>query len=306
MNTLKIAADPLLSDSDLQTIISLLKRGSLVAIPTETVYGLAADLFCERAIQEIYSVKGRPRDNPLIAHVFDLDQALGLILDPPPLFFKLAEKFWPGPLTMVVRRRPGVAEYAAVRLPTIAVRMPKHPCIRQIISGLKAPLAAPSANLSGRPSATCADHAMEDFSGKIAAVVDGGNADCGIESTVVGLFGEKPVLLRPGAIGREELEIGIGMCLEEPLKTGPVLSPGMKYRHYAPKAKVHLVETKEAFEILLRSHSVYAAPSICSQNLYAQLRKADQLGFSEIAIYLDEKIQSNEALMNRLERAARG
>lgn len=294
-------ASPLLSDEDLEVVAALLAGGKVAAIPTETVYGLAADMFQEEALREIFRVKGRPSDNPLIAHVGTLAQMEGLVKAPSKLFFRLAERFWPGPLTLIAPRSARVSDLVAAGLPTVAVRMPSHPCALQILRRT-GPLAAPSANLSGRPSPTTATHVLDDFAGAIPLVVDGGAAGFGIESTVIGTVGETAVLLRPGAIAREKIESFLGMRLEDSKKGGAPLSPGMKYRHYAPKAKVFLVKSENELE-RLRGEGAYVPLSIGMQNLYAELREADRLQKQAIAIYVDAKMLSNEALMNRLEKA---
>lgn len=294
-------ASPFLSEEDLEEVVTLFAGGGIAAIPTETVYGLAADVFHEGGLREIFRVKGRPSDNPLIAHVGTLSQMEGLVESPSKLFVRLAERFWPGPLTLVASRSGRVPDSVSGGLSTVAVRMPSHPTALQILQKT-GPLAAPSANLSGRPSPTTAAHVLDDFGGAIPLVVDGGPAGFGIESTVVGTVGETAVLLRPGAISREEIEAFLGMRLEDPKKGGAPQSPGMKYRHYAPKAKVLLVESREALEALERE-GAYVPPVIGSRNLYAELREADRLQKKAIAIHVDAEMRSNEALMNRLEKA---
>lgn len=284
-------------------VVKLLKGGRLVAIPTETVYGLAADLFQPEAVQKIFMAKGRPSDNPLIAHISALKQLNNLVMDPSDLFIRLAQRFWPGPLTLIAMRKSEVPPIVSAYLPTIAVRMPSHPCARQIIDAIDSPLAAPSANLSGFPSPTSSDDVLEDFEGCIPAVVDGGICAFGIESTVISLIDEEPRLLRPGAIPREVIEEYLQLKLENARIGGPVLSPGMKYRHYAPKATLTLVETPDQVAEKLHSASTYVPKDLTAKNLYSHLRKADRLGYSEIVIVLDSHIRSDEALMNRLQRA---
>jgi len=298
MKTEIYSAQPLLSLEDLSIVAGLLQEGRVVAIPTETVYGLAADLFCESAIREIFHVKGRASDNPLIAHVSDLGQVERIAARPSKLFYQLTERFWPGPLTLVTERKAEVPPIAAANLSTIAVRMPSHVCTRQIIDAVGSPLAAPSANRSGTPSSTSVQDVLDDFFERIPAVVDGGISPLGIESTVVGLFGDRPLLLRPGAIPREVLEEEIGMALGKP--EGAARSPGMKYRHYAPKAKVLLLESERKIE------DAYIPSDLSIQNLYAHFRKADRLGHSVIAIVLTPKVLACEALMDRILRAEKG
>ncbi len=294
-------ASPLLSDEDLEGLASVFAGGGVAAIPTETVYGLAADVFHEGALREVFRVKGRPADNPLIAHVGTLAHLEGLVESPSGLFIRLAERFWPGALTLVAPRSCRVPDLVSGGLATVAVRMPSHPCALQILQR-SGPLAAPSANLSGRPSPTAAAHVLDDFAGAIPLIVDGGAANFGIESTVISTVGERAVLLRPGAIAREKIEAFLGMRLEDPKKGGAPLSPGMKYRHYAPKAKVLLVESRQELEAL-QKEGVYVPPSIGTENLYAELREADRLQKQAIAIHVDAEMLSNEALMNRLEKA---
>ena len=295
METLRFFANPSLLSGDLSIVLELLKKGFPVAIPTETVYGLAADLYREEAVQRVFQAKGRPSDNPLIAHVSSLKMAEELVEDLPDLFYKLAEAFWPGPLTLIAKRSSRVPAFAAAHLSTIAVRMPAHPVALSIIEAFGSPLAAPSANLSGRPSPTSAEDVLEDLQGLIPAVVDGGLCSHGIESSVIDLSDGKCILLRPGALSREILSRVAE--IEETPQNAPVRSPGMKYRHYAPKAKVHLV--KSASEV----PGAYI-PNVDARTLYAELRKADRLGYRDIAIVLDPKVLSDEALMNRLEKAS--
>lgn len=289
-------AFPLLVRQDLFQVVQFLKEGKLVAIPTETVYGLAGDLFQERAIQEIFRVKGRPADNPLIAHISNLNQLDRLILPPSDLFYRLAERFWPGPLTLVTDKNKEVPLLATAQLSTLAVRMPAHPCARQIIDTLNSPLVAPSANRSGFPSATSAQDVREDFGEAIAALVDGGTCSFGIESTVVSLLEDRPRLLRKGALACEALEEALGMHLETPLQGDPVRSPGMKYRHYAPKATVYFVEPSQPIE------DAYVPSDLSPHNLYAHLRQADRMGYKKMAIVLTPAIRNNEVLMDRLQR----
>ena len=297
MKTLCFSADPILSSGDLEVIVSLLRGGAIAAIPTETVYGLAADLYQEKAVEEIFRVKGRPSDNPLIAHVSSLAQAEALFEPLPEIFYRLVDFFWPGPLTLIAKKRLSLPSFIAAGLSTIAVRMPSHVAARQIIEAVGSPLAAPSANISGRPSPTSVEDVLEDFLGLIPAIVDGGICSHGIESTVISLLDDKVTLLRPGAISREAIETATGIRVFDSPREGPLLSPGMKYRHYAPKARVHLVRS------LNEIPGAYT-PSINAQNLYAELRKADRLGHSDIAILLTPSIYLDEALMNRLEKAS--
>ncbi|MBR5520176.1 MAG: threonylcarbamoyl-AMP synthase, partial [Clostridia bacterium] len=188
----------------------ILVRGGLVAIPTETVYGLAADAFNAEAVASIFTAKGRPQDNPLIVHISDLSQIYDLAAVVPESAKLLAERFWPGPLTLVLPRKASVPDTVTAGLDSVAIRFPAHPVAQAVIAAAKTPLAAPSANLSGSPSPTTAQHVMHDLSGRIDAVLDGGASDVGLESTVLSLVGEIPVLLRPGGVTYEQLCDALG------------------------------------------------------------------------------------------------
>lgn len=293
---------------DLYTAVEWLKKGEPIVMPTETVYGLAAPLFNIEAVQKIFTIKGRPLDNPLIAHIANLEQAHLLSDDLPPAFFKLAEHFWPGPLTLVVKRRPEVPELISAGQPTIAIRMPQHPLAQKLIELMGEPLVAPSANLSGRPSPTRFSDVWEDLEGKVKGGIDGGECEVGIESTVLSLFHPVPTLLRPGKITREMIEGVLNVRVALPPVDGPVLSPGMKYRHYAPKATLKIVYDRKSLEgpyilspIRLANKATHR---LSAKTFYAQLRQADRSGASQIEIYCPPSIQSDEALMNRLLRAA--
>lgn len=287
--------------------IELLKRGEVVAFPTETVYGLGASIEKPEAVQRIFSIKGRPSDNPLIVHIFSLDQVLSLAESPPPEFFRLADRFWPGPLALIVKRNLSVPAIVSAGHSTLAIRMPSHPITRKILEGVREPLAAPSANLSGRPSPTTASDVLEDLAGKIPLIVDGGPCSIGIESTVLSLVHSVPTILRPGQITRQELE-EVLQCKIDISQSGPLLSPGMKYRHYAPKAAVRLVfeqaQLKGSFILSRIPLLGKTTRPLSPQTLYHSLREADRQGVAEVEIYCDPIVQSNAALMNRLTRAA--
>ncbi|MEG1988310.1 MAG: L-threonylcarbamoyladenylate synthase [Oscillibacter sp.] len=239
----------------------ILREGGLVGIPTETVYGLGANGLDEKAVGRIFEAKGRPQDNPLILHVTGAQWLPRYCEDIPPIAYVLARKFWPGPLTMILKRRPCVPDATTAGLDTVAMRCPDHPVTLAIIREAGIPIAAPSANTSGRPSCTTAADVMEDMGGKIEAVVDGGPCSVGVESTILDLTCTPPRLLRPGGLPLEELEQLIGpiemdRAVNAPLAAGEQpKAPGMKYRHYAPKAPVTVVTgaaEKSAQEILRR------------------------------------------------------
>lgn len=248
MKTELLAAD----EQGIQRAGVLLRNGGLVGIPTETVYGLAADAANGAAVARIFKAKGRPGDNPLIVHICDLAQLSQLVATFPENAQKLAAAYWPGPLTIILPKKDGVPNEVTAGLPTVAVRFPSHPVAQAIIRAAGCPLAAPSANSSGKPSPTTAAHVMADLNGRIDAVLDGGDCGVGVESTVITLASEKPRLLRPGGITPEQLravlgEIEIDPAVTHQLAEGQkVLSPGMKYKHYAPEAAVVLVKGTSA------------------------------------------------------------
>lgn len=235
-NTVILSASP----RGLRAAAGLLRAGELVAFPTETVYGLCADARSERAVAEIYAAKGRPSFNPLIVHVAEPGAAERLV-EMPAAARTLAEAFWPGPLTLVLPRRAGagLAERVTAGLRTVAVRVPAHPVARDLLTAFGGPLAAPSANPSGRVSATTAAHVMDGLGGRIAAVIDGGACPVGLESSIVGFEGEAAVLLRPGGIAAEALEAVLGAPLGRP-EAHRITAPGQLRSHYAPAVAVRL------------------------------------------------------------------
>ena len=225
----------------------LIQKGELVAIPTETVYGLGANGLDEEAVAKIFQAKGRPQDNPLILHICGPEQIELLCHHIPQSAYDLAAAFWPGPLTLVLPARDVVPRRTTGGLDTVAVRCPDNAVTREIIRLSGVPIAAPSANISGKPSTTTAQHVLHDHDGKIAAIVDGGPCRVGVESTIVDLTEERPRLLRPGGIGPEQLLTVLGDLVVDKAVTAPidkdavVKAPGMKYRHYAPTEPVVIV-----------------------------------------------------------------
>lgn len=312
----------LLRLDQLEIAAHLLRNGKLVAFPTETVYGLGACIFNPDAIRAIFKVKGRPSDNPLIAHVSSFEQVYQITKDLPDAFFSLAN-FFPGPLTVVLKRCHEVPSIVSAGLDTIAVRMPSHQMAHALIDLVGQPLVAPSANLSGKPSATMAEHVIEDFADNIAAVVDGGKTEFGIESTVISLLEDIPILLRPGAITKDQIEKVLGYPIALATSSdGPVMSPGMKYRHYAPKTPIQIFQTLEDLKnhldcspcdkikmVLSCRPLALSAPgldhyALSAKELYSLLRLSDARGYEEILILCDEEAQKESALMNRLLKAA--
>ncbi len=249
---------------------AILRRGGLLGIPTETVYGLGADGLNEDAVRRIFLAKGRPQDNPLILHVPDAGWLERCCTDIPPAAYALAERFWPGPLTMILPRRDCVPLRTTGGLDTVGVRCPDHTVTRAIIAAADTPVAAPSGNTSGRPSPTCARHMMEDMMGKIDGIVDGGDCAVGVESTILDLTVQPPRLLRPGGLPLEELEavlgeVAVDKAVRQRLGDGEkAKAPGMKYRHYAPRAAVTVVTgTPRRSAAYIREHLPAGAGVIC-------------------------------------------
>lgn len=250
MNTklVKIQAAGDLS-SQVKEAAALIREGRLVAFPTETVYGLGADALNEEAAAKIYAAKGRPSDNPLIAHIWDLSQVNLIAGEVPDAAVKIMERFWPGPLTIILKKKSIVPDGTTGGLDTVAIRMPSHPVAAALIRESGTVIAAPSANISGRPSPTIARHVYEDMKGRIPMILDGGPVGIGIESTIIDMSAGTPVILRPGYISLKELSEVAGTVLSDPAISGRkkpenvvAKAPGMKYRHYAPQGKMILVE----------------------------------------------------------------
>ena len=237
-----------IKDEELKEAASILRSGGLVAFPTETVYGLGGNALDEDAAGKIYAAKGRPSDNPLIAHVSCMEEVAPLVKEIPEAGRKLMEAFWPGPLTMIFPKSEKVPYGTTGGLDTVAIRMPDDPVANRLIALAGVPVAAPSANTSGRPSPTTADHVWQDMNGRIEMIIDGGPVGIGVESTIVDVSSAVPAVLRPGAITMEMLAEVLGEVSVDPAILGPLSAdvrpkaPGMKYKHYAPKADLTLVE----------------------------------------------------------------
>lgn len=322
---------------------ALIREGQLVGFPTETVYGLGGNGMQADASGKIYEAKGRPSDNPLILHIAEFGQLDGIAENISDDAWKLMKEFWPGPLTIVLKKKEAVPKETTGGLNTVAVRMPSHPVARELILRSGVPIAAPSANRSGRPSPTEAVHVMEDMEGRIPMIIDGGKVGIGIESTIVDMTGEKPVILRPGFITPEMVdEIVSGVTIDPALMAGPMKegvkpkAPGMKYKHYAPAGDMTLVEgdaakvietvnslveekKKEGYKTavigtdenvsfykadVIRSLGSRQNPQAIAVNLYGVLREMDQLG---VQIIYGESFEEGElygAIRNRILKAA--
>lgn len=331
------------SEEAIAPAAAALKAGELVAFPTETVYGLGANALDGAAVAQIFAAKGRPADNPLIVHVADRSAVSQVVKDLPPKAVALMDAFWPGPLTLVLPRQAVIPTEVSAGLETVGVRMPSHPVALALIRAAGVPVAAPSANRSGRPSPTSAEHVLEDMNGRIPWVIDGGETGVGLESTVLDMTVDPPVMLRPGGVTVEQLQPVIGEVRIDPgvngvAKSDRPRSPGMKYTHYAPKAPVLLIEgpvlrmqekiidlaEEYAAEgkrvgILCATESMgrYGAPvvldygnrhqlELVAANLFRSLRAFDR---HEVDVVLAEAVPETGiglAVMNRLRRAAGG
>lgn len=268
----------------------ILRRGGLVAIPTETVYGLGADGLNPEAVDKIFAAKGRPGDNPLILHVTGPEQLPRFCHDIPDAAYLLAQRFWPGPLTMVLPANACVPRRTTGGLSTVAIRCPKTAVTREIIRLAGVPIAAPSANLSGKPSTTTARHVLDDHDGRIDAVVDGGPCAVGVESTIVDLTEARPRLLRPGGVTPEELTQVLGDLVIDSAVTAPlrqdavVRAPGMKYRHYAPQEPVLIVSgSREKAAAYIRAHFSPGDRVLCFEEELPLYEDCDPLSYGREA-----------------------
>ena len=294
------------TDKSIATAAALIAKGEIVAMPTETVYGLAAVAYNAKAVESIFDVKERPQDNPLIAHISNLNMLGHLCGEVPELALTLADFYWPGPLTMVLPKSKYVPDVVTAGLSTVAVRMPSHPAALALIEAVRMPLAAPSANKSGRPSPTKAEHVYADLAGAIPLILDGGDCAVGVESTVILVEEQKITLLRPGAVTAEELSDFAPVHIDEHIignAEGVVLSPGMKHRHYAPNCKITLVRgTDKKIEGVRKTHQIYDTPSM--EMLFSFLRGLDERGEQSAFIRLPKPVGKELAVYNRLLRAA--
>ncbi|MCR5701200.1 MAG: threonylcarbamoyl-AMP synthase [Lachnospiraceae bacterium] len=285
-NTIVVEALSDYDDEVLQSPAKCLSKGGLVAFPTETVYGLGADGLNPEASKKIYAAKGRPSDNPLIVHIAEVD-ALEKLAYPNDMAYTLAQAFWPGPLTMVLPKKDIVPKETTGGLDTVAIRMPSHPAALSLIRHSGVYVAAPSANISGRPSPTKASHVIEDMDGRIDYIIDGGDVGIGIESTIVDLTSDIPTILRPGYITKKMLEDMVGEviidpALEKPLEMAAAgvhpKAPGMKYTHYAPKGELTLVE-KGSINVM--SENAGANENVVNKSSFEVVEKIKELAKSK-------------------------
>lgn len=338
LNTLLLTPDASVYDRASR----ILKDGGLVAFPTETVYGLGANALDSNAVLSVFRAKGRPADNPLIVHIHDIKQ-LEPLCTVPEGALPLMDAFWPGPLTILCERKPSIPDEVTAGLPTVAIRMPSHPVARALLQVCDLPIAAPSANSSGRPSPTTAAHVMEDMNGKIPLIIDGGMCDVGLESTVLDLCHGDPVILRPGGVTREMIseilhrDVKVAGSVLRPLRENEqALSPGMRYKHYAPHGTVTLVEGpvdrvipalqelyseqaslgKKCCVLCFTEHldelsscnphdiGSFSDPSQIAHRLFDVLRKLDEEGMEAVFSEVIPPEGVGLAVMNRLGRAA--
>lgn len=318
-------------DEALSESARLLKGGEVVAIPTETVYGLAANALDETAVKKIFSAKGRPSDNPLIVHIADIDALSPLVSEIPEKVKIMAEHFWPGALTMIMKKSGKISGTVSGGLDTVAVRMPKSSYARAIIKAAGVPLAAPSANLSGSPSPTNAKYVLSDMNGRIPLIIDGGACEIGVESTVISFASEPPVLLRPGGVTLEEItaligEVELADAVLNELKEGEqAASPGMKYKHYAPSADITIVKGsldafleyikgKDCFVLCFEGEEKHFSKCVTygrevsalsqANRLFDALRELDEKGAKKVYARCPDISGMGLAVYNRLIRSA--
>ncbi|WP_041719399.1 L-threonylcarbamoyladenylate synthase [Alkaliphilus oremlandii] len=321
---------------------SILRNGGVVAFPTETVYGLGANALDANAIKKIFEAKGRPSDNPLIVHIAKKEDVIPLVKNIPEIGRILMEKFWPGPLTLLFEKSDIIPNEVTAGLSTVGIRMPSHPIAGALIEAAQVPVAAPSANTSGRPSPTKGQHVIEDMMGRVDAIISGGECNVGLESTVLDITGDIPMILRPGGVTKEMLEAVLGQvavdaAIEDPSKSvEKPKSPGMKYTHYAPKADVIVVEgpveqmvmkikvlereyrakgkrvgiicteeTKDLYgEAMVKSMGSRQVPETIAACIFKVLREFDETDVDIILSEAVEAVEIGQAIMNRLKKAA--
>lgn len=321
---------------DLNIAAELIRSGEVVVMPTETVYGLGANALDENAVKKIYEAKGRPSDNPLIVHVSDFSEIENLVEEIPDGAKKVAEKFWPGPLTVILKKKPIIPQCVSAGLDTVGIRLPENEIARAFIKACGVPIAAPSANVSGKPSPTKFEHVYEDMNGRVAGIIRGGDSGVGVESTVIDMTSEIPTVLRPGGISVEQLREVLGEVLisSEMKKDDIPKAPGMKYKHYSPKAPVYILkgddgDVKEflskrcmfgkvaviAFDEKAEELPQYVhfislgsedSPESAAKRVFDCLRECDKVGASEV--YAPEIPDDGlwRAVKNRLYKAAAG
>jgi L-threonylcarbamoyladenylate synthase len=328
---LKIPSD-LPDVSVLRDAVEVLRAGGVVAFPTETVYGLGADALNAQAVQKIFHAKGRPSDNPLIVHIASMENVRQFALSFPPKGLLLAQRFWPGPLTLVLQKKNNVPGAVTAELDTIALRVPDHPVTLELLKQFNGGIVGPSANISGKPSPTSAEHVYHDLNGKIDLIIDAGPTTIGVESTVLDLTVDPPIILRMGGLSREDIEKEIGKIRQTDSVELLRHSPGTRHRHYAPRAQVILFPQadKEKFKKLVdlsqrqqkkvgsityskelsgidqvSTHiALEASIEHVAKNLYRAFRDLDRQGVDVVLVECVEEIGLGAAVMDRMRKAA--
>jgi L-threonylcarbamoyladenylate synthase len=346
LRTRILRVNPINPDPDMiEEAADVIKKGGLVAFPTETVYGLGADALSRRAVSKIFKAKGRPPDNPIIVHVSSFNDLKKVTSEVPPVGKLLMDRFWPGPLTLLFKRRRAVPDITVAGLDTVAIRMPRHLVALSLIHACETPIAAPSANISGSPSPTRAEHVFSDLNGRIELILDGGESNIGVESTVLDITCNPPVVLRPGGTPIEEIESQIGEVTLDKAALAEIRldkylakSPGTKYKHYAPKAPLILVEGNDLKKVRLKVQETadelkrqgkkkvaiiapetdgYEADVVKSlgdrgdleqiaKKVFPTLREMDEQKVDAIVVERVETRGLGLAIMNRLRRASGG
>lgn len=324
------------TEENIELACKLLKQGEVVGVPTETVYGLAGNACNSRAIKKIFEAKGRPADNPLIVHISNINMLDGIVSDFNTDAQKLADAFWPGPLTIIMPKGQKVCNETTAGLDSVGVRMPSNEIARKIIELSNTPFSAPSANLSGKPSPTNAQDVYADMKGKIPLIIDGGECDAGVESTVISVLEDTPIILRPGVVTKEDIEavlnkpVAIAKEVVEGVKPDSIVrSPGMKYKHYAPNAEVVILKgsienfvnfvsknktentyvmcfdgEESLFDLTALSYGKQNDAKSQAHNLFAVLRKLDELDAKKVFVRCPETTGVALAVYNRLIRSA--
>jgi len=318
--------------SQIQNAVEVLRAGGLVAFPTETVYGLGADALNTKAVQKVFEAKGRPSDNPLIVHIASIDNAAQFADTIPEKGKQLALRFWPGPLTLVLQKKYDVPDVVTAGLETVALRVPDHPVTLELLRQFKGGIVGPSANISGKPSPTSAEHVLHDLDGKIDIILDAGATTIGVESTVIDVTIDPPVILRIGGLSREDIEKEIGKTSQTQKKDLLRRSPGTRYRHYAPNARVILIpqNNREAFvrqfkqmeveekkvgaityseslNIIVANNchiTLSSSVGLYARNIFRALRELDRMGVDCMLVESVEEKGIGAAVMERLNRAA--
>lgn len=300
---------PLMTRSRIKQAAEVLRRGGLVAFPTETVYGLGADASNDQALRAVFRVKGRPGSHPLIIHLHSVEQVGEWAVAVPPAAFELGRRFWPGPLTLILRRAAAVSKIATGGQDTVGLRVPDHPVALSLLQAFRGGIAAPSANRFGRVSPTSAEHVRRDLGDEVDLILDGGTCRVGVESTIVDFTSRRPVILRPGGVSRERLEESLGETLAV-RGASRIRVPGQLRSHYAPRARVVLADEEtgrdKADALRARGKRVVflGKREVVARDLYASLRRADDSGAEVIVVALPQERGLGLAVRDRLRKAA--